>query len=139
MKKSKKLDIENNQNDEYEKDKEIMKKMIFGKLSNIEDKVQNLIVIFDSPKMFRLPGIFKSLTVDKQKQLNSQLEEVSVSLYHIGKHITKDIEVSISSIGIKDTSFLVKTSVKSYDEITTFKENQFLVKKSFQFFVLSFH
>ena len=63
-----------------------------------------------------------------QRSWNKDLEDVVVSLYHIGKHITKDIKADLSTMGVNDSSFLIKKAGKSHNEFMTFRENEFLIK-----------
>lgn len=108
-------------------------------LKVLEDKVQDLVIMFDSPKLFKLQFIFSRLSVKSQKDWNKDIEEIIVALYYIGKHITKDVKADLSAMGVKDSSFLIKQVGQSYDEGMTFKENEFLIKKAYQFFIQWFN
>ena len=113
--------------------------MVDDSLKVIESKAQDLVIMFDSPKLFKLQSLFPSLSAETQKICNKDLDDIIVDLYYMGKHITKDIKVDLSGMGVRDTSFLINKAGKSYDEAITFKENEFLLKKAYQYFVQWFN
>ena len=114
--------------DDGEKDEDLQRVMVESWLKMLENKLQDLIIMFSSSKHYNIQGIVKQMNISAQRNWNKDLEEVIVSLYHIGKHITKDIKADLSTMGVSDSSFLVKKASKSQNEFLTFRENEFLIK-----------
>ncbi|CAI2387507.1 unnamed protein product [Moneuplotes crassus] len=108
-------------------------------LALFEEKAQSLVLMFDSPKIYKIQQYFKRLSVKEQKACNKDLEQIIVALSDIGKNVTKGILKDLHSMGIRDTSFLVKKVGRCYDEVMTFKENEFLIKKAYEFFTQCFN
>ena len=116
------------QDDLLKKDANLQKILLEDSLKVFEEKAQNLVMMFDSPKMFKLQSLYKHLNKHDQRAWNTDLEQIIVALFYLGKHITKGLKVDLHSMGVRDTSFLVKKAGKCYDEALTFQENEFLLK-----------
>ena len=63
-----------------------------------------------------------------KNKINNNLEKIIISLFQIGRHLTQDINVSYKSIGLNDSSYLLKKIGKNIDEYSTFKENELMIK-----------